>query len=111
MHNKALIADGRAAIVGGRNIGDHYYGVSGEANFRDMDVLATGPVVADIAASFDSFWNSESPCRSRPWDSPKQEKVAKRLSARRQRHPRGRRRNGCRHQRCCCPQPTICGRA
>ena len=59
MHNKALIADGRAAIVGGRNIGDHYFGVSGSANFRDMDVLATGPIVGDIASSFDTFWNSE----------------------------------------------------
>lgn len=59
MHNKAMIADGRAAIVGGRNIGDHYFGVSGSANFRDMDVLTTGPIVTDIASSFDTFWNSE----------------------------------------------------
>jgi len=79
MHNKALIADGRAAIVGGRNIGDHYYGVSGEANFRDMDVLATGPVVADIAASFDSFWNSEFAVPVEALGFAKQEKVAKRF--------------------------------
>jgi putative cardiolipin synthase len=59
MHNKALIADGRVAIVGGRNIGDHYFGLHGTANFRDLDVLAVGPVVADVASSFDSFWNSD----------------------------------------------------
>jgi cardiolipin synthase C len=78
MHNKAMIADGRAAIVGGRNVGDHYYGVSGEANFRDMDVLATGPVVADIAASFDDFWNSDFAVPVEALGLAKQEKVAKR---------------------------------
>jgi len=78
MHNKALIADGRAAIVGGRNIGDHYYGVAGDANFRDMDVLATGPVVADIAASFDEFWNSEFAVPVEALGLAKPEKVTKR---------------------------------
>jgi putative cardiolipin synthase len=78
MHNKAMIADGRAAIVGGRNIGDHYYGVSGDANFRDMDVLATGPVVADIAASFDDFWNSDFAVPVEALGLAKQEKIAKR---------------------------------
>ena len=28
MHNKAWIADGRLAIVGGRNIGDQYFGAT-----------------------------------------------------------------------------------
>jgi phosphatidylserine/phosphatidylglycerophosphate/cardiolipin synthase-like enzyme len=28
MHDKLLIADGNAAIVGGRNIGDHYFGLA-----------------------------------------------------------------------------------
>src|SRR4029453_1017644 len=28
MHNKSFIADGQVAIVGGRNIGDEYYGAS-----------------------------------------------------------------------------------
>ena len=40
-----MVADNAAAIVGGRNIGDHYYGVHTVANFRDLDVLAVGPVV------------------------------------------------------------------
>jgi putative cardiolipin synthase len=58
MHNKAFIADGALAIVGGRNIGDEYFDASGLSNFRDLDVLTIGPVVAEISQMFDSFWNS-----------------------------------------------------
>src|SRR6188474_1514168 len=42
MHNKAWIADNRVAIVGGRNIGDEYFGASDQSNFADLDVLMTG---------------------------------------------------------------------
>lgn len=57
MHNKLMIADGRLFITGGRNIGDEYYALS-ELNFRDLDVLGIGEVSADVARSFDAFWNS-----------------------------------------------------
>jgi putative cardiolipin synthase len=33
MHNKALIADNQAAILGGRNIGDEYFGASSDVDF------------------------------------------------------------------------------
>ena len=59
MHNKAFIMDNTFAIIGGRNIGDQYFGVSPDKNFRDLDVLTTGPIVKDISTSFDVFWNSE----------------------------------------------------
>ena len=59
MHNKAFIADNAVAIVGGRNIGDEYFDVDPEANFRDLDVTLVGPVVGEISTSFDEFWNSE----------------------------------------------------
>lgn len=58
MHNKLVVADNSAAIVGGRNIGDAYYGVNTIANFRDLDVLAVGPVVADLQGVFDQYWNN-----------------------------------------------------
>jgi putative cardiolipin synthase len=58
MHNKAWIADNRVAIVGGRNIGDEYFGASRHSNFADLDVLLAGPVVADVSRSFDEYWNS-----------------------------------------------------
>ena len=51
MHNKLMVADYAAAIVGGRNIGDIYYGVDAIANYRDLDVLAAGPVVRDLSGS------------------------------------------------------------
>ncbi len=59
MHNKLFIADGSFAVTGGRNIADEYFDRSGGANFIDMDLLSTGPVVARLAAVFDQFWNSE----------------------------------------------------
>lgn len=60
MHNKAWIVDGRVAIVGGRNIGDAYFDASDAANFRDMDLLLTGPAVQQTETIFDSYWNSAS---------------------------------------------------
>ena len=60
MHNKAMIADNEAAIVGGRNIGDEYFGASSVVAFGDLDVLVHGPVVRKVSVAFDEFWNSES---------------------------------------------------
>ena len=57
-HNKVMIADNTIMIVGGRNIADHYFGVHGESNYRDLDTVAAGPVVRDASAVFDDFWNS-----------------------------------------------------
>jgi len=58
MHNKAFIADNQRAVMGGRNIGDPYFEASGGANFGDLDVVTAGPIVNDISAAFDLFWNS-----------------------------------------------------
>ncbi|CAB3804132.1 Cardiolipin synthase C [Paraburkholderia ultramafica] len=58
MHNKAMIADNQLAIVGGRNLADEYFSASETLQFRDLDVLAAGPITADISASFDDYWNS-----------------------------------------------------
>ena len=59
MHNKLFIVDNRMAIVGGRNIGNAYFGLSEKYNFRDLDVLTTGPVVEEISVAFDEYWNAE----------------------------------------------------
>ena len=58
MHNKAWIADGRVAIVGGRNVGLEYFSASEESNFHDLDLLLFGPEVAQASRIFDDFWNS-----------------------------------------------------
>ncbi|MFC3551371.1 phosphatidylserine/phosphatidylglycerophosphate/cardiolipin synthase family protein [Lysobacter cavernae] len=60
MHNKSWIADNRIALVGGRNLGDEYFGASENSNFVDLDVLMAGPVVREVSASFDRFWNAPS---------------------------------------------------
>jgi putative cardiolipin synthase len=59
MHNKAFIADSAAAIIGGRNVGDDYFGIGAVANFRDLDVGLVGPVVQQLSRGFDLYWNSE----------------------------------------------------
>jgi cardiolipin synthase C len=58
MHNKSWIADNRVALVGGRNLGDEYFGASDAVNFVDLDFAMIGPVVRDVSASFDEYWNS-----------------------------------------------------
>lgn len=58
MHNKAWIMDGERALVGGRNIADHYFGVNASTNFRDLDLYAQGAIVADTRSAFDAFWQS-----------------------------------------------------
>src|SRR5262245_59390717 len=59
MHNKLLIADNRAVILGGRNIGNEYFGFGKDFNFRDLDVLGLGPVARQTSTVFDRFWNSD----------------------------------------------------
>ncbi len=58
MHNKSWIADNRIAIVGGRNLGDEYFGASEEVNFVDLDFAMVGPIVRQASESFDKYWNS-----------------------------------------------------
>ena len=59
MHNKTVIADNGFAIVGGRNIGDRYFGIYAPFVQNDLDVLAAGPIVGSVSGSFDLFWNSD----------------------------------------------------
>ncbi len=59
MHNKSFIVDGTVAIVGGRNIGNDYFDAGSDTNFRDLDLLAIGPVVHEASRIFDDYWNSD----------------------------------------------------
>lgn len=63
MHNKMLIVDGQALVVGGRNIADSYFGFDSEVTFRDLDLLAVGALALDAEQAFDLYWNS-------PWAFP-----------------------------------------
>ena len=59
MHNKAIIVDNQATILGGRNLGDEYFGLNPAFNFHDLDVIGVGPVARQASAVFDRYWNSE----------------------------------------------------
>lgn len=60
MHNKTFTADNQVTIVGGRNIGDEYFDAHQDFSFLDLDVLAIGPVVNDVSADFERYWQSAS---------------------------------------------------
>lgn len=59
MHNKQLIVDGTWAIIGGRNLGNPYFGLSKKYNNRDLDMLLTGEVIGEMADDFDEYWNAD----------------------------------------------------
>ena len=59
MHNKLIVADNRFAVVGGRNIGNEYFGLNPKHNFTDFDVIAFGAVAEKVSASFDLYWNNQ----------------------------------------------------
>jgi len=59
MHNKSFTVDNQMTILGGRNIGDEYFEADPDLAFSDLDVLAIGPVVKEVSASFDKYWNDE----------------------------------------------------
>ena len=60
MHNKSFTADNQATVIGGRNVGDEYFGAGDDVLFVDLDVLAIGPVVDEVSQDFDRYWASDS---------------------------------------------------
>jgi len=60
MHNKSFTADNQATIIGGRNIGDEYFGATNDVLFADLDVLAIGSAVDEVSGEFDRYWASAS---------------------------------------------------
>ncbi len=57
MHNKAVIIDNRVTIIGSRNIGNEYAEVASGQIYSGMEVLAVGPLAADVSFAFDKYWN------------------------------------------------------
>jgi len=60
MHNKSFTVDNQVTIVGGRNIGDEYFGAADDVLFADLDVMTIGPAVPAVSQDFDRYWNSAS---------------------------------------------------
>lgn len=59
MHNKSFTVDGQVTIVGGRNIGDEYFGATRGVAFTDLDVMVAGHVVNEVSRDFDRYWNHQ----------------------------------------------------
>ena len=60
MHNKSFTVDRRVPVVGGRNVGDEYFGAGEGVMFVDLDVAAAGPGVDEVSADFERYWTSGS---------------------------------------------------
>ena len=60
MHNKSWIADDCLAVVGGRNLGDDYFGLAtrDSIHFRDLDLMIAGPAAHQATRVFNRYWNS-----------------------------------------------------
>ncbi|GIX32277.1 MAG: phospholipase D family protein [Lysobacterales bacterium] len=56
MHNKLLVVDGLIALIGGRNVENRYFDWDPAYNFRDREVLLSGPAVREMEDSFTRFW-------------------------------------------------------
>ncbi len=63
MHNKMMIMDNALSLVGGRNIGAHYFASHTRSNFRDLDIVGAGPIVRETSNVFERFWSG-------PWSIP-----------------------------------------
>jgi cardiolipin synthase len=57
-HRKILVVDGKAAWVGGLNVGDEYLGNDARVGrWRDTHVKVTGPVVQEVQMAFFEDWH------------------------------------------------------
>jgi len=81
MHNKLFVADNAVALIGGRNIGDAYFQVEPQAQVADDDVFVAGPMVRELSASFDEYWNSASAIPVRALAAPARAVLAPRAAA------------------------------
>ncbi|MDW1852373.1 phospholipase D family protein [Vibrio sp. Vb0888] len=59
LHEKYFNVDHQWMILGGRNIGDDYFGYSRKANFFDKDVLFKGSIIRAFAQNYQQLWDSE----------------------------------------------------
>ena len=60
MHNKSFTVDNQVTVIGGRNIGDEYFGAADEGTMFDLDALAVGDAVQQVSDDFDRYWASDS---------------------------------------------------
>lgn len=59
MHNKSFTVDNVVSVIGGRNIAVEYFQLETSGEFIDFDMFSAGPIVEEVSASFDDYWNHE----------------------------------------------------
>jgi putative cardiolipin synthase len=71
MHDKVLIVDACEMIVGGRNLGQCYFGLA-KRNYVDRDAYLRGKTAAQANAYFQCVWSSEEvrPTKINHWQRP-----------------------------------------
>ncbi len=57
-HQKMLIIDKQAALIGGFNITDQYFGRAGDESWEDLGLIISGPEVPRLAIYFDEIARS-----------------------------------------------------
>jgi len=57
LHLKVVLADGKAAIIGGMNIADRYHGTPAKKEWLDFAVLIKGPECVHILSILRRLWN------------------------------------------------------
>lgn len=71
LHDKFILVDQALLLLGGRNMGDRYYGpadYTGEI-VQDFDVLASGQTITrDVEAYMDELWEHEETVAAKPKD-------------------------------------------
>jgi len=65
MHNKIFLVDGAVAVLGGRNIGDDYFGVDEKLNFRDLEPANSYRVTLDEKGNL--VWTAAGPDGPGTW--------------------------------------------
>jgi putative cardiolipin synthase len=60
MHNKSFTVDNQVSVVGGRNVGNEYFGAGSGVLYTDLDVVLAGAAVRYVSKEFDLYWNSPS---------------------------------------------------
>jgi cardiolipin synthase len=77
-HRKLIVVDGRTCLTGGMNLALPYMGPpTGNRIWRDLAVVAEGPIVSDLEALFASDWRFAT--GADPGPKPEPEAVASRL--------------------------------
>ncbi|EIV1851974.1 phospholipase D family protein [Vibrio vulnificus] len=59
LHEKYFNVDHQWMILGGRNIGNDYFGYSRKANFFDMEVLFKGNIIQAFDQNYQQLWHSK----------------------------------------------------